>query len=594
MKNIKLLILIAALSFVGISCNDDLLNTKPLDKFSEEAVWNDINLAQGFIYNTYMSVIPELYVNPADPQSRFGGVGNDDYTDNVLIKRSNVVVRDLMDKFFDAGWAKSNAYYWWKSISPTKQNSFEAIRDCNLIIEKVAASTGIKESEKAGLIAQGKMLRALMYYSKARLFGKYVIVDHVLSEEDDFKLPRTNTIKETYDFIVKDLQEASLALPDKGAVAAGQLTKGAALAMLAEISLHGAAYIESGKTEYYQISKKASEDLIALGYTLDTDYEAMFNDYDHGLSTPEGILGLYKHINVTVGQQTMMQGLVPNMEPSATKGSPALVEQFVGWTEIWPSVSLVDDYLVVDADGEAKKWDQTSYYKTFKAQGGYVSEAIYKHRDKRFYASIVQDSTKFFNNLVTTRVGGNMHYLSSTKGFQYMTPSGYYMRKGIYEKIRFQSNLNTSYHQFITRLGRAYLNYAEVLLRLGNTSEAINYINKTRVAHGGLPELPTGLSASEAWKWYKIERRVELFFENDRYWSLLRWGMENGGNVIPEINDTQHQFMEISSDGRSFQLKELFQYKSLNEKKFTVKRYLFPVPEKERQQNENLDQNPGW
>ena len=43
-----------------------------------------------------------------------------------------------------------------------------------------------------------------------------------------------------------------------------------------------------------------------------------------------------------------------------------------------------------------------------------------------------------------------------------------------------------------------------------------------RTKHGGLPALEMGLSANDAWEHYRRERRVELFFENDRYWSLLR------------------------------------------------------------------------
>ncbi|MGS0525234.1 RagB/SusD family nutrient uptake outer membrane protein [Zobellia nedashkovskayae] len=191
-----------------------------------------------------------------------GGAGNDDYTDNTVLVNAYKVALDLIDQFYDAGWAKNNSYYFYGNAplglkNPIKENSFEVIRDCNLIIEKTAASEGIPENIKPKLIAQGKMLRALMYYSKARLFGKYVIVDRVLSQEDDLKLPRTETIKETYDFIIKDLQEAAVDLPLSSNVETGELTKGAAYAMLAEIALHGAAYIESGKQDYYNISKKS-------------------------------------------------------------------------------------------------------------------------------------------------------------------------------------------------------------------------------------------------------------------------------------------------------------------------------------------------
>ncbi|BAX79073.1 RagB/SusD family nutrient uptake outer membrane protein [Labilibaculum antarcticum] len=598
MKKILLYILIACTGILSYSCSDSLLDTKPLDKFTELDVWNDVNLAQGFVYNTYGSVIPELFVNPNDRDPRMGGVSSDNYTDNVLNDKSDNVARDLIDKYFDAGWATNNSYYWYGGAplgrkNPIKENSFEVIRDCNLIIQKVAASEGINEVDKPSLIAQGKMLRALIYFTKARLFGKYVIVDKVLTTEDELKLPRTETIKETYDFIIKDLQEAVVDLPVTGA--AGKLTKGAAYAMLAEISLHGAAYIESGKEEYYQISKKASEDLFALGYDLDDDYEALFNDYGKALTSSEIILAQYKHIDATLFVMTPVQGRMPNMEVARTSGTPKLKESFLGWTKNWPSSDFVDDYLVSDVDGIAKKYDETTYYQDFLTNGGYVSEAVYGHRDARFYASIVSDSTQLLSNMVTTRIGGNMHYKQSNKGVNMSTPSGYFIRKGISNSILgYKAVVNTNYHQTIARLGRSYLNYAEVLLRLNQPALAVDYINRTRTRHGNLPALAAGLSINEVWKWYKIERRVELFLENDRYWSLLRWGKEAGGGVISEINNTVHTFFEIAADGRSFEIKDLEIHIANQEKRFSPRRYLFPVPQNERDLNEKLDQNPGW
>jgi len=596
-KAFNYILTIAAASLL-FSCSDSLLDTKPLDKYTELDVWSDPNLAQGFVFTTYRSVIPELLVNPNDQDVKSGGHCVDHFTDNVLTYAADKVGLDLIDKFFDAGWAKNNSYYWYGAAplgmkAPIKQNSFEVIRDCNLIIEKVAASDGIPENQKPVLIAQGKMLRALMYYSKARLFGKYVIVDKVLTPQDDMKLPRTNTIKETYDFIIKDLTEAAPALPVTAP--AGQLTRGAAYAMLAEIALHGAAYIETGKDDYYQISKKASEDLFALGYTLDTDYEGMFNDYDKALKSGEIILGLYKHVDATTCVLTCMQGLVPNMEVAKTNGTPALNESFLGWTQLWPSADLVNDYLVTDVDGVAKRWNETQYYQDFVTNGGYVSKAIYNaHRDKRFFASIVQDSSMLFTNMVTTRIGGNMHYLKSTKGTARSTPSGYFTRKGIYNVVGFKATTFTNYHQCVTRLGRAYLNYAEVMLRLNQPGVAVHYINETRAKHGGLPALSETMAIEDVWNYYKIERRVELYFENDRYWSLLRWGKEAGSGVISELNDKVHKFFEISADGRSYTIKDLVLTPNNHKKRFSTKRYLFPVPQAERDLNENLDQNPGW
>ena len=133
------------------------------------------------------------------------------------------------------------------------------------------------------------------------------------------------------------------------------------------------------------------------------------------------------------------------------------------------------------------------------------------------------------------------------------------------------------------------------MLRLGDKNTAIEYINKTRSVHGGLPELPAGTSLEDTWKYYKIERRVELVQENDRYWSLLRWGKEEGLDVIPELNSTPTA-ITISEDGRSFSIGTVQAVEAANARVFTKRRYLLPVPRSERNENPNLanDQNPGW
>ena len=53
MKNKIVKTLIATASLMTItSCSDSLLDTKPLDEYSEEIVWSDTNLAQSFVYNS--------------------------------------------------------------------------------------------------------------------------------------------------------------------------------------------------------------------------------------------------------------------------------------------------------------------------------------------------------------------------------------------------------------------------------------------------------------------------------------------------------------------------------------------------------------
>lgn len=191
------------------------------------------------------------------------------------------------------------------------------------------------------------------------------------------------------------------------------------------------------------------------------------------------------------------------------------------------------------------------------------------------------------------RWGGNLHWDCRADGTWGPTLTGYIWRKGVYTGRTVWYSDPTYYHRVILRLGRSYLNYAEVMLRMGDIDTAIDYINKTRTVHGGLPELPKGLSAQEAWTAYKNERRVELVHEGDRYWSLLRWGKADGDGTIDELNKAHHA-ISISADGKNFEIIELPLHVTDNERVFTKRRYLFPVPEGERVNNPSLDQNEGW
>lgn len=560
---------------VGCTACSDVLDKGPLDKFSENDVWKSAELAQAFLY-------------PSQAYATGALVWTDKWTDNDVIQDDGGaanVNKEQIDRYYDAGWNPDG-------------NIYANIRKCNLMLQKMDENATFLEQDKNYLIAQAKMQRAMIYFSRARLFGKLMIVDRVLDPKENMELPRTKTIKDTYDFILKDLQDATPGLPVAVASSkTGSLTRGAAYALLAEVALHGAAYIESGQDEYYNIAKKASEDLFALGqYELDSDYGKLFNEFDYALGSKEIILAQFRHENNTNFGDTWMQTLVPNVNNDKLKEfakNPPLNDSFEGWIGIFPSVDLVNEYEVRDTDGTAKDWDKSSFYNNYRQKGSYVSNAIYRNRDNRFYATVVQDSSMFFNSLLTMRDRGNLHWDSKAGGDWGMALTGYVYRKGVYTAKPLLNVDPTYYHYVVLRLGRSYLNYAEVMLRQGNINTAIEYINKTRTVHGGMPALPAGLPAEEVWKAYKRERRIELVHEGDRYWSLLRWGKADRRDNVEELAKVHHS-ISISEDGKSFEIIPLPYQTASNERIFTKKRFLFPVPEGERVNNPSLDQNEGW
>ena len=128
----------------------------------------------------------------------------------------------------------------------------------------------------------------------------------------------------------------------------------------------------------------------------------------------------------------------------------------------------------------------------------------------------------------------------------------------------------------VYRYGEVLLLLAEALNELGNTSEAYGPINEVR-QRAGLDDLAAGLSQSGFREAVYREQRVELAFENDRWFNLLRTGraieaMEEHARV--------HRGLQPHWQDPAYVIEE---YK-----------LLYPIPQRELTLNPDLDQNPGW
>lgn len=583
-------------------CND-FLDTKPSESYSEELVWSSRSTAEAFILQTYNNVIPKY----TDFKTEDCLTTNSVY----VYQGSPNAVRELVDRGWDFGFG-----------------DFGTVRRCNLIIEKVAASP-IDEKSKTELIAEGKMLRAMTYYYQAKHTGRVIWVDRVLTEEDDFNLGLTSTIKESYDYILKDLDDAIAGLPTESK--AGRLNKNAALALKSEVCLTAAAY--TGEKALFQQAIDAVDAI--QGYTLDSNYEGMFNQ-DGAYSSPEIILARYRSKDNNTCGNTLMQEMIPNQNNDAIKNfgcSPVMKTDFIFecWMSHAPSQNLVDNYLVIDRlTNQAVPWNESTQFKNSVNEvpvsdmadmaydpkelvngKGYVSkdgtklnELVYGDRDKRFYATIVYDSCLFYGETITMCQKGNLNRCSrvGNPGTSHMPLTNYMWRKSIYNvSPRPFVDVLTDYHYVVFRLGRVLMNKAEALLCQGKWQEAMNVINKTREVHGGLPA-STATNLAEAWIDYKRERNVELPLEGDYYWSLLRWGKygqeANHGlaptSVIPELN-CPATFSEISKDRQRMFVGQV-QFTN-DQREFRTRRYLFPIPQGVINANPALsdaDQNPEW
>lgn len=590
-----ILILMIAVGFT-VSCKKDILDTQPYDKFSEEVVWGSRASADAFVYSAYENIVRGLYAS---------NIEHDAWTTNSVDNRGNALTREEITRDYDAGF-----------------NQFSRIRRCNLIIEKAGASTALTDKDKTELIAEAKLLRAMVYFWQAKRFGRIVWVDRLLDPDaTDFSLPLED-IPSTYAKIMQDCDDAIAGLPETSLP--GRVNKFVAAALKSEVGLQAAAY--TGDNSYFQKVVDAADMVINSGkYSLNPDYEGLFNE--KGSYSKEIILGIYRSKeNNAIHSIADAQNVVPNVNNDILKangGSPLFkVDRiFEAWGFWGPSQNLVDDYLVIDNQtGQAVRWDQTSQFTSnvTKETGadpnaidagritgtGKINEIMYYNRDLRFAASIVYDSCQWFGETVTTCLKGNCN--RTIKGGLTdccISQTNYFWRKGVYNvNPRVYVNIPSDYHWVAFRLGKVYLNKAEALLKLNNIGGAVEALNVTRTFHGGLPASAAGSSA-DAWTDYKRERRVELAKESvgDYYFSLLRWGKYGGdanhgiapAGEIPELKEPA-TYVSIAKDRQSYQIcKEIYNKNDVRNFDPT-RRYLLPIPNAQIIRNTKLNQNPGW
>lgn len=617
MKFIKYITPVLFCGALTLQSCEHFLDTKPTESYSEELIWGSKSTADAFVVQTYNNIMPWYHDIRTEEQ----------FTLNSVMRQTcPAEAKDLKDRSWDFGFGQ-----------------FGTIRRCNMIIEKSQASTGLSGADKTVLVAEGKMLRAMAYYWQAKHTGRVVWVDRVLTEEDEFNLPLTESIDKSYDLILKDLDDAIAGLPETSV--SGRINANAARALKSEVCLTAAAYTtaEARKKNLFEQAVAAVDGI--QGYSLDGNYGGMFNQ-DGAKSSPEIILAQYFSKDNTQAGSTLMQEMLPNQNNDRLTqygGRPFFNQDLVFecWLEHSPSQNLVDDYLVTDlTTNQAVKWNESTQFlnNTTKLTNADVTDLaidakeldasslayrtnsndpnvqinnfMYTHRDQRFYHSIQYDSCAFYNELVTLSKGGNLYRAAvdgKTPGNGYVPITNYIWRKYIYiNSARIFVTNPTDYHYVIFRYGRALLNKAEALLCLGKNDpskigQAVSTFNQTRTTHGKLPA-STASTLADAWADYKIERHVDLALEGDYYWSLLRWGKygseanhgKPAGDIIPELNSPA-TFVEISKN-RHRMFVGTVGYTNAD-RVFSVKRYLFPIPQGVINANgaiDDSDQNPGW
>jgi hypothetical protein len=138
------------------------------------------------------------------------------------------------------------------------------------------------------------------------------------------------------------------------------------------------------------------------------------------------------------------------------------------------------------------------------------------------------------------------------------------------------------------RLANVYLDYAEALNESdpGNP-DILNYLNQIR-NRAGIPEygsadIPVPADQNAMREAIRKERRVELAFENVRFFDVRRW------KIATQVDNGPIYGLKISANMPDFLTVVPFENRV-----FSQRHYLFPIPQNDVQTNNLLVQNPGW
>jgi hypothetical protein len=530
---------------MGLSaCNKDLLDKQPPMSYSDEVMWSDLRLVEAYVNSRYW-ILPH-FIDASTKASTTGlsGASDEGYAHWNYEGEFRFNLGQITPDYTGLdNWTDDYAY----------------IRSCNIFFERIAGVKG-DESVRSRLIGEMKFIRAWCYFDLLSRYGGVPLITKSYTIADKNFTVKRNTYDEGMAFVIKELDEALPALPfTYNSTNTGRITKGAVLAfksralLYAASKLHNDSPVDKAKWKLAGDAAKAVIDLADQGYyRLDqrADYKQIFLDK----KTPEAIFSF--GMNATYADNSIDVYIYPN-------GSH-------GYSAYVPSQNMVDAF-------EMKSGKMIT-----DPASGYDAAHPYDNRDPRFYANILFNGAPFKGRNVEYFTGGMDSPQSSVDSWN-SSFTGYNWRKYADE-----TNTNifggSGQNWIAFRLGEIYLNYAEAAFEQGDEVTARKYLNLVRSrASVQLPDITATGEALRTSIYH--ERAIELCFEGHRFFDVRRWKIAEETDNLP----LKRVSIEKKADG-TFK----YTYLTLQDRKFNVNNYLFPIPKEEMNKNSELLQNPGY
>lgn len=590
-------ICLTALSIIALSCDaDEFLENTDKTKLTDTTQWASEANADIYINDVY-NEIPRLGAQTEQL---------DYYTDDYNISHYYTAYqwRNGICQVPPESWS----HPWFGTHGPTNgftwDSFFKKLRMCNTGLQKLEENKGNFSTEFLNKrIDELRFLRAF-YYSEffMRIGGLPIItapLDRNTMSDDELLKPRA-TFEETFDFIISELSDIvtneNLSIKySNGNEDAGRATLGAALALKGWIELFAASPLFNSGSAYLGDPNNyvhfASPDPNRWATAAATN-KKFIDQYGGGTYDLFGDLSdLWRASNeynpeIIWDRQAVAGVPYMGIDYETRGGVTYVLGQIRCWGNYNPTQELVDHFKMANGKDIT---DPTS---------GYDPQDPYANREERFYDFIVHDGAVYKldwmkeADIIYTRIDETKKNLNQIdlSGSSDVGDSGYYQKKRMNPDAAPAGDASGQNDVFY-RYAEILLNYAEAQNEaVGPDATVHDAINKIR-NRSGLPNLPQDLDKDQMRDIIHSERRVELCFENKRFWDLKRL------RVAEDVMNKRIHNMVIRNSSPSdnsgdwvYSVEE----DELDDAVFTLKQYMNPIPQDAIDQNPKLIQNPGY
>ncbi|MGV3502870.1 MAG: RagB/SusD family nutrient uptake outer membrane protein [Adhaeribacter sp.] len=512
MKNTLIALVLGALLS---GCIEDVLDRKPLNLISDEDVWKSEQLLNIYLVQLYDAI-------PMGFTSRLSQAA---LTDEATYPDGAVV-----NNFGNTAHALNTGMY-------------ASIRNANVFLEQVKTSPVNADRIKA-LTAEVRFIRAYYYFDLVKKYGGMPLITQVQTFNNN--LPelqvKRNTEEEVYAFILAELDAAIPDLPETHPAAGNnRATKYTALALKSRAMLYAGSIAKYGNVQLNglvgipggQADKYFTEAFQAAKAVMESGKYGLYDKLYNPESKAGDPAANYQNIFLDKGNKEVIFQKAYRAPDKAHSYDNWFIPE--GYTTnngsgIAPTLEMVESYEYVDGSPGTLKIDNLVYNS---------ADDLYKDKDPRFEGSILRSGSPFAGRPVQIYRGiygsnGTLYEALAPfpedqsvrqVGRDGPFPEGNFSKTGFYIKkymntARAVVEPNFSDQNYIEiRYAEVLLNYAEAAFELGDFPAALQAVNQVRKRAGIRVLEATELTRERL----RNERKVELAFEDKRFWDIRRW-----------------------------------------------------------------------